>query len=134
MSIEKIRKTRIMILACVFGMVIIQLAAPIILGVLVQGMALVVPLAVYHFFVKEKWRLKLVLGNGEAQGERQEKSEYPYEYDPGFRNVNPDGRETPFDPVKDLDEEMQETVPETETSGQQPGMRKWERIRLWRLP
>ena len=35
MSIEKIRKTGIMILACVFGMVIIQLAAPIILGVLV---------------------------------------------------------------------------------------------------
>ena len=75
MSIEKIRKTGIMILACVFGMVIIQLAAPIILGVLVQGMALVVPLAVYHFFVKEKWRLKLVRGNGEAYGERQEKYE-----------------------------------------------------------
>ena len=129
MSIEKIRKTGIIILACVFGMVIIQLAAPIILGVLVQGMALVVPLAVYHFFVKEKWRLKLVRGNGETHGKRQEKSEDPYEYDPGFRNVNPDGRETPFDPVKDLDEEMQETVPEAETSGQD--MAKSSRTAAW---
>lgn len=126
MSIEKIRKTGIMILACVFGMVIIQLAAPIILGVLVQGMALVVPLAVYHFFVKEKWRLKLVRGNGEAYGERQEKYEAQYEYAPGFRNVNTDGRETPFDPVKDLDEE---TVPEAETSGQD--MAKSSRTAAW---
>ena len=114
MSIEKIRKTGIMILACVFGMVIIQLAAPIILGVLVQGMALVVPLAVYHFFVKEKWRLKLVRGVGEAYGERQEKYEAPYE--------KLDRR------LRHPDRTWQRAA------GQQPGMRKWERIRSWQLP
>ena len=76
MRIEKIRKTGTMILAGAFGMVVIQLAAPMILGILVQGAALAVPLAVYHIFVKEKWRIKLVRGNGETCGERQ--AEPPY--------------------------------------------------------
>ena len=96
MRIEKIRKTGTMILAGAFGMVVIQLAAPTILGILVQGAALAVPLAVYHIFVKEKWRIKLVRGNGETCGERQ--AEPPYESDPGFLNGNPfDGEGTPYE-------------------------------------
>lgn len=68
MNIEKIRKTGSLILIGAFGMVVIQLAAPMILGILVQGAAMVVPLAVYHFFVKEKWRFKFIR---ETDGERE---------------------------------------------------------------
>ena len=110
MRIEKIRKTGTMILAGAFGMVVIQLAAPMILGILVQGAALAVPLAVYHIFVKEKWRIKLVRGNGETCGERQ--AEPPYESDPGFLNG------TPFDSVKETEPEITETESEHEKQPQ----------------
>lgn len=119
MRIEKIRKTGTMILAGAFGMVVIQLAAPMILGILVQGAALAVPLAVYHVFVKEKWRIKLVRGNGETCGERQAESEAPYESDPGFLNGNPfDGEGTPFDRVKETEPEIPETESEHEKRSQ----------------
>ncbi len=94
MSIEKIRKTGTMILACALGMVIIQLVAPLILGILVQGAALVVPLAAYHFFVKEKWRVKLVREKGEPN---------PFE----------NGR-NPFDEFEDSEPEMSERESEDE--------------------
>ena len=98
-------------------MVVIQLVAPMILGILVQGAALAVPLAVYHVFVKEKWRIKLVRGNGETCGERQ--AEPPYESDPGFLNGNPfDGEGTPFDRVKETEPEITETESEDEKQPQ----------------
>lgn len=94
MSIEKIRKTATIIVAGMFAMVIIQLAAPVILGILVQGAALVVPLAAYHFFVKEKWRVKLVREKGEPN---------PFE----------NGR-NPFDEFEDSEPEMSERESEDE--------------------
>lgn len=118
MSIEKIRKIGLMILACVFGMVIIQLAAPIILGILVQGMALVVPLAVYHFFVREKWRFKLVRGNGDTCEESQAKGKISNESESGFMDWKPNPsseREKSLERAMDSDQEIQETVSGDET-------------------
>lgn len=60
MELQQIKKTAGIILACVFGMMIIQLVAPIILGILVQSLSFAVPIAVYHFFVKKKWRIRLL--------------------------------------------------------------------------
>lgn len=60
MKVTEIKKAGTILLACIFAMVVIQLAAPIILGILVQGAALTVPLGVYHFFIKGKWRLHFV--------------------------------------------------------------------------
>ncbi|MFR5631439.1 MAG: hypothetical protein ACLUFH_00385 [Monoglobales bacterium] len=60
MELQQIKKAAGIILACVFGMMIIQLAAPIILGILIQSLSFMVPIAFYHFFVKKKWRIRLV--------------------------------------------------------------------------
>lgn len=117
MNVEKIRKTGSLILIGAFGMVIIQLAAPVILGILVQGAAMVVPLAVYHFFVKEKWRFKFIR---ETDGEReaddgvdcksgQESCQTEQE-----KNPFDDGR-NPFDGFEESETERPQRVSEGES-------------------
>ena len=113
MSIEKIRKTGCLILIGVFGMVVIQLAAPVILGILVQGAALAVPLAVYHFFVKEKWRVKLVRENENAYGNRKADHKVNHESEEKSKETGQkenlfDDNRNPFGEYGDLEAEMSE--------------------------
>ena len=68
MDLARIKKMGTIVLACALGMVIVQLAAPLILGVLAQGAALLVPLAVYHFFIKGKWRFRLLQEDEDTHG------------------------------------------------------------------
>lgn len=92
MNLTEMKKAAAVLLVCVFGMIIIQLAAPFILGIVVQGAALIVPLAAYHFFIRKGWRLRLDRGqdskNFEAEGSRNE------EYDEKHSNEENAGKET----------------------------------------
>lgn len=76
MNLTELKKMAAIALGCMFGMVIIQLAAPLILGILIQGAAFAVPLAVFHFFIKKGWRLRLDCGldgeNTETEGRNDE--------------------------------------------------------------
>lgn len=74
MKVTEIKKAGTVLLICALGMVIVQLAAPIILGIFVQGAAMAVPLGVYHFFIKEKWRLHLVKDKEHGDNPMEENS------------------------------------------------------------
>lgn len=87
MKIKQIEQIGMVFLACTAGMVILQLAAPIILGILVNVISFAVPFAIYHFFFAKKWRIHLekpVEGENEDYGEREEAEncEEPVEAEP----------------------------------------------------
>ena len=71
MNLTEMKKTAAILLGCVFGMMVIQLAAPFLLGIAVQGAALIVRLAVYHFFIRKGWRLRLDRGEGHESSESE---------------------------------------------------------------
>lgn len=74
MDLQRIKKAAGIVLLCVFGMMVMQFAAPIILGILVQSLSFAVPIAVYHFFVKKKWRIQLVREQEEPEKEEEAES------------------------------------------------------------
>ncbi len=59
---DKIKAAGLIVAGGMLGVFLIQLAAPILFGILVQGTSLAVPILAYHLFVQKKWRIRLEKG------------------------------------------------------------------------
>lgn len=57
---KKVQKVIMIFLGCIAGTVILQLAAPLILGIFVNVASLAIPVAVYYLFAVKKYRIKIV--------------------------------------------------------------------------
>lgn len=62
MDVKRMKQIGLIFLACAGGAVLLQLAAPLLLGILVNAASFAVPLCLYHFIVKKHWRIRLVRG------------------------------------------------------------------------
>lgn len=72
MDVKRIKQIGLIFLACAGGAILLQLAAPLFLGIMVNGASFAVPLCLYHFIVKKHWRIRLVRGEEtDYQGDRE---------------------------------------------------------------
>lgn len=57
---KKIQKVLMIFLACTAGTVMLQLVAPMLLGIFVNVASFSIPFAVYYLFAVKKWKIKIV--------------------------------------------------------------------------
>ena len=56
MNEKKVQKFIMVFLMCTAGAVMLQLAAPMILGLIVNAVSIGIPFAVYYLLIRKKWR------------------------------------------------------------------------------
>ena len=64
---KKVQKVMLIFLGCTAGTVILQLAAPLILGIFVNVASFTIPFAVYYLYAVKKWRIKMVKPSEEKE-------------------------------------------------------------------
>lgn len=75
MDFNKVRKIGLIFLVCTAASVVIQMAAPIILSIVISGTSLTVPFLFYHLVIEKGWRIKLVQTKAEEKDSNREKTE-----------------------------------------------------------
>lgn len=72
MDTKKIQKIIMIFLGCTAGTVILQLAAPLILGIFVNVASIAIPIAAYYLIIVKKWRIRIVKTSEEKGQENAE--------------------------------------------------------------
>ena len=67
MNEKKVQKFIMVILMCTAGAVMLQLAAPMILGLIVNAVSIGIPFAVYYLLIRKKWRIRIIKSSEEKE-------------------------------------------------------------------
>ena len=65
MNEKKVQKFIMVFLMCTAGAVMLQLAAPMILGLIVNAVSIGIPFAVYYLLIRKKWRIRIIKSSEE---------------------------------------------------------------------
>ena len=67
MKEKKVQKFIMVFLMCTAGAVMLQLAAPMILGLIVNAVSIGIPFAVYYLLIRKKWRIRIIKSSEEKE-------------------------------------------------------------------
>ena len=67
MNEKKVQKFIMVFLMCTAGAVMLQLAAPMILGLIVNAVSIGIPFAVYYLLIRKKWRIRIIKSSEEKE-------------------------------------------------------------------
>ena len=67
MNEKKVQKFIMVFFMCTAGAVMLQLAAPMILGLIVNAVSIGIPFAVYYLLIIKKWRIRIIKSSEEKE-------------------------------------------------------------------
>lgn len=67
MNEKKVQKFIMVFFMCTAGTVMLQLAAPMILGLIVNAVSIGIPFAVYYLLIIKKWRIRIIKSSEEKE-------------------------------------------------------------------